>query len=454
MPRRQSRTKRLRTATRWPAGALLTGWSYMWRTTPVHRWEITGSTERDAAPELPTGVDLEGVKDIGDGTGPLLHRVYRARVVGGDVGAEKLIAKIAADLDCLAPWGFATFQRLTGDGPIDVGDDYVVRMPGPWDGPVRAVEVRPDCIRLATLTDHLEAGQIEFRARADHRSVEFTIESWARSGDRLSDFMYTHIRVGKEVQLHMWTSVLERVAELAGGVMEGGIAITTRRVDPAHLRHEPAPALSRRRERRLAGLAEREVNFDASRMGDYTRAAGWHVDDMVEPLPHEDPGPPQDGGVWQLARRLVVEYQLAEPNVVEAVYRQDAPLERRDMLLLIRFAGLRFTTGVRVGEVYEEDREADGRPAHVFGWAYRTLEGHFEQGEMHYQVWKWLDSGDVEFRLHAVSKVADRGPRILRLGFRLVGRVKQLRFYRQTCRRVRRLTEAELETRRAEGQRA
>ncbi len=449
MPRRQSRTKRLRTATRWPVGALLTAWSYTWRTTPVHRWEITGSPERDAAPELPTGVDLDGVQRIADGTGPLLHRIYRTKVVGGDVGAEELIEKITANIDCLAPWGFASFQKLTGDGPLAVGDDYVVRMPGPWDGPVRAVDVRPDSFRLATLTDHLEAGQIEFRARADHRSVDFTIESWARSGDRLSDLMYTHILVGKEVQLHMWTSVLERVVELAGGIMEGGIAITTRRVDPGRLRDEPRPSFSRRRARQLAGLAQRKVNFDASRMADYTRSAGWHVDDMVEPLPREQPGPPQEGGVWQLVRRLVVQYQLAEPNVVDAVYGRDAPLEGRDMLLLIRFAGLRFAVGVRVGEVYEEGREIDGRPARVFGWAYRTLEGHFEQGEMHYQVWKWLDSGDVEFRLHAVSKVADRGPSALRAGFRLVGRLRQLRFYRQTCRRVRRLTEAELETNRA-----
>ena len=92
------------------------------------------------------------------------------------------------------------------------------------------------------------------------------------------------------------------------------------------------------------------------------------------------------------------------------------------MLLQIRFLGLRFTVGVRVGEVYEGEREVDGQRAHVFGWAYRTLEGHFEQGEMHYQVWKWLDSGDVEFRLHAVSKAAETGPWVLRTGFRLVGR--------------------------------
>ena len=71
-------------------------------------------------------------------------------------------------------------------------------------------------------------------------------------------------------------------------------------------------------------------------------------------------------------------------------------------------------------------------------------------GEMHYQVWKWLDSGDVEFRLHAGVAGRRRPARgSLRTGFRLVGRINQLRFYRQTCRRARRLTEAELETRRA-----
>jgi hypothetical protein len=104
--------------------------------------------------------------------------------------------------------------------------------------------------------------------------------------------------------------------------------------------------------------------------------------------------------------------------------------------------------GVRVGDVYDETRVVEGREARVFGWDYRTLQGHFEQGRMHYEVWKWLDTGDVEFRLHAVSRVADTGPLLLRLGFRLVGRPRQLAFYRDACRRMRLLTEAQLETER------
>jgi hypothetical protein len=37
--------------------------------------------------------------------------------------------------------------------------------------------------------------------------------------------------MAKEVQLHMWTSVVENVAELAGGRLDGGIDIETRRAE-------------------------------------------------------------------------------------------------------------------------------------------------------------------------------------------------------------------------------
>jgi uncharacterized protein (UPF0548 family) len=228
--------------------------------------------------------------------------------------------------------------------------------------------------------------------------------------------------------------------------MDGGIVITTRRVQADGA---PSDVPSRRARRRLDGLARRPVNFDAARVAQYTPATGWHVDDMVEPLPHEAPGPPAGDGTWQLAKRLMIDYQLADPGIVRAVYQHDAPLEGRDMLLQIRFLGVRFDVGVRVSAVYEHERELDGRRARVFGWAYQTLDGHFEQGEMHYQVWKWFDTGDVEFRLHAVSRAADTGPWILRTGFHAAGRPNQLRFYRQICRRVRRLTESELELSRA-----
>lgn len=98
-------------------------------------------------------------------------------------------------------------------------------------GPVRVVAVTPTSFRLATLDGHLEAGQIEFRAADETGDVVFTIESWARSGDRLSNVLYKTVPLAKEVQLHMWTSFLENVAKLAGGRLRGGLDIDTRRVD-------------------------------------------------------------------------------------------------------------------------------------------------------------------------------------------------------------------------------
>lgn len=418
----------------------------MWRTTPVHRWELSGSPDVDRPPDLPDDVEPEGLQRTDDGVGPLIHRIYRTRIAGSSLTPEQLVERITADLDSVAPSEFATFQKLVGDEGLAANDEYVVRMPGPYDGPVRVVSVSPTSFRLATLDGHLEAGQIEFRADADHRSLGFTIESWARSGDRFSDLLYTRLRLAKEVQLHMWTSVLSRVVELARGRMDGGIVITTRRIDADGLGEAPPPRRTRRDDRALAALARRPVNFDADRAGAFTPENGWHVDDMVAPLPHEPSGPPVDGGSWQVARRLMVDYQLADPASVQAVYRGDEPLAGRDMLLKIRFLGLRIDVGVRVGEVYEDAREVDGRPTQIFGWSYRTLDGHFEQGQMQYEVWKWIDTGDVAFRLYAHSKAAEHGPQLLRLGFRLLGRTQQLRFYRGVCQRAQRLTESELES--------
>ncbi len=440
--RRQTLGKRWSTAVRWPTGIALTAWRYMWRTTAVHRWELTGSAALDAPPPLPQeGIDDE-VQLVQDGVGPVLHRLYRVRIVGSLLSPAGLMARLARDLDQMAPSEFATFQQTRGNGSVEPGDEFVVRMPGPWDGPVRVVDASETSFRLATLRGHLEAGQIEFRAASDHRSLSFEIESWARSGDRLSDLLYSRLRFSKEVQLHMWTSVLERVVALAGGSSDEGITVVTRRIPTESGARSPRGRVRRRLER-LGGLP---VNFDASRIDGYGPENGWHRDDMIERLPHEGSGEPAEHASWKLARHLMVDYQLADPRMVRAFYRPDAPLAGRDMLLRIRFGVLRFDVGVRVGEVYEDTREVDGRRARVFGWAYRTLEGHFEEGQMHYEVWKWLDTGDVYFRLFAVSRPATSGPLLKRLGFRLFGRVHQLRFYRQICRRARRLTEAQLVT--------
>ena len=233
MPRRPTLARRFGTAARWPVGIGLTSWRYMWRTTPFHRSEEAGRPADHAPPPIPDEPSREEVQHPPGGVGPLFHRIYRARIREARLGPDELIATITEDPDRVAPTEFASFTKVLGEpGAMSVGDEYVVRMPGPWDGPVRVVDRTPTSFRFVTLDGHLEAGQIRFSAERDEL-LEFRIESWARSGDRLSNLLYHHLRMSKEIQLHMWTSVLERVTELSGGRLTGGIEIRTHRVDHA-----------------------------------------------------------------------------------------------------------------------------------------------------------------------------------------------------------------------------
>jgi Domain of unknown function (DUF1990) len=216
---------------RWPIGMGLASWRYLWRTSPMHRVDQRGTAD-DIGPPLPEGLVDQRVQSIVSGAGPLFRRRYGVRIEGSSMTPEQLIAMIAENPNRAAPVEVAFFRKLRGDrGGLRVGDEYVVRMPGPWDGPVRVVDRSPTSFRLATLRGHLEAGQIEFRARREGGALRFEIESWARSGDRLSELLYDRVGLVKEMQLHMWTHFCERIARLAGGRILGGVQIHTRRVE-------------------------------------------------------------------------------------------------------------------------------------------------------------------------------------------------------------------------------
>ena len=71
------------------------------------------------------------------------------------------------------------------------------------------------------------------------------------------------------------------------------------------------------------------------------------------------------------------------------------------MLLELHFLVFRTYGGCRAGRITDERRTVDGRPVQVRGWPYQTLEAHIEQGEMSWEVWKWLDTGEVQFRVQS-----------------------------------------------------
>lgn len=198
-------------------------------------------------------------------------------------------------------------------------------------------------------------------------------------------------------------------------------------------------------ERRLAAFAQAPINYDARALNLEDPPEGWHVDDRCQPLPPEPRGDPVPDGSWEIACRLIRGYEFADPSVVRAYYDRQAPLEGRTMLLELRALNLvSVRVGVRVVHVYDELRRRDGRDARVFGWAYRTLKGHVEMGQMDWQVWKWRDTGEVQFRVHAVSRAAAIANPIVRAGFWVLREHERRLFLDSTERRMRSLTELAL----------
>ena len=113
--------------------------------------------------------------------------------------------------------------------PLVVGDDVMVRISGPYDAPVRVVDIADDAIRLQTRTGHIEAGQIRFAARQVGDVLRFEINSWSRSAG-LDIHLLWWSGLAYELQTVMWTHVCRRAAVVSGG--RGG---------PVHVRTETLP---------------------------------------------------------------------------------------------------------------------------------------------------------------------------------------------------------------------
>ncbi len=234
----------VRLAARWAVGMGEMAWSYVREPVPIRREEVLG-TDDDLPPAVPDALLDERSQPAQDGHGPLYRRRFRILVDDPRIDARTLMTRVAGDLTILLPGEVAAVSPRTESRTLpDPGDEFVVRMPGPWDGPVRVVARDDTRLRLATLTGHLEAGQIEFRASDDaDGALRFEIETWARPGTALVRLLYADLRVAKEMQLYMWVRACEAAARIAGGRVRDGVDVITRRVesDPRGGRDRPWP---------------------------------------------------------------------------------------------------------------------------------------------------------------------------------------------------------------------
>lgn len=228
----------LREYLRWPGSIARVLWHRLPGGPTVHRVQEAGDARDLPDPVPPEHLD-DRVQQVVDGRGDLLHRRYVVVVDGAGLDPDDLMGRFADDPNCGVP-DVALFLRTRGGpGPMRPGDEYRIRMPGPWDGPVRVIGVATRAVRLVTMRGHLEAGQIEFRAgRTADGALEFVIESWARSGDRVSRLLYDRLPLAKEIQLTVWVQTCLDMARLSGGEPRHGVTAHTRRA-PAELVERP-----------------------------------------------------------------------------------------------------------------------------------------------------------------------------------------------------------------------
>lgn len=237
MDEERSADRRLRRLARWVLGSNVALARYMVHRVPMYRRNrrhIDEPATPDFVRDLPG--DPSTVQRAADGTGRLYHRRYTIAYTDGRLGPAELISTLLANPNAASPVEFARFERVLvgSDDSLRVGDELIVRLPGPWDGPVRIVAADDTSFRLATLRGHMEAGEIEFRARRNaHGWTVFEIESWARSGDRMFRCLYDRLPVAREMQLHMWSHFCGRVVRIAKGILMSNVEMHTCTLDPA-----------------------------------------------------------------------------------------------------------------------------------------------------------------------------------------------------------------------------
>ena len=206
-----------------------------------------------------------------------------------------------------------------------------------------------------------------------------------------------------------------------------------------------APPLWEQHRARLEAYATAEVNYDFSRQSEYTTATGWRLDDYETDLPAEAPGPPAAAGSFAAAQDVLRRYAFPPPDLITGIFSPDGPLEKRIMVLRAQFLFFKFYFGVRVSGVTDEAaRDTPDGPERVWGYGYRTLEGHFERGQIDFTIHKNLTTGVVQFRIHAVSQSGQIRNPFYWVGFKLFGRILQRKFARESLRRMRALVMAAL----------
>ena len=164
-----------------------------------------------------------------------MHRIYAATTRSPKLAPEQLLAIIAADPNVVAPTEVLRFERPPGtSSALQEGDELMIRMAGPWNGPMRVTEQGEDRLRLAALPGHPQQGQIELRVRSrdgDRNDMVIELQTRERAAG-LGFYLLQRVGLIQRMQSYTWAEILQNAARLAGGRPPDRITVQSWRSTP------------------------------------------------------------------------------------------------------------------------------------------------------------------------------------------------------------------------------
>jgi hypothetical protein len=196
----------------WLVGAPLAIFRFLRRKVPIV--EIDPA---DAAAPLTSGDRDTAQREHYDGVGPVVHRLFSATIRAPKLTADRLLAIIAADPNVIAPSEVLRFEKVRGEpGRLREADELLIRMAGPWNGPVKVTRRWDEGFRLTATRGHPQLGQVEIRMRDEDGGIAMEIQTRERAAG-ISFHALQRIGVIRRMQCYTWAEMLENAAQLGGG---------------------------------------------------------------------------------------------------------------------------------------------------------------------------------------------------------------------------------------------
>ena len=196
----------------WLVGAPLAIFRFLRREIPIVEVDPIG-----VAAALPSEDRDTARREHHDGVGPVVHRLFSATICAPKLAADRLLAIIAADPNVIAPSEVLRFEKVRGEpGRLREADELLIRMAGPWNGPVKVTRRWDEGFRLTATRGHPQLGQVEVRLRDEDGRIAMEIQTRERAAG-IGFRVLQRIGLVRRMQSYTWAEMLENAAQLGGG---------------------------------------------------------------------------------------------------------------------------------------------------------------------------------------------------------------------------------------------